>query len=308
MSIHHDHSGFSGPRLGLGHDSGWSHLAGGSDSSPGDSMGLDFDQIADDAVREVFGRGPVARAVARRPVAAFRATHPVAAWRATHPRLAARRDYLRAGWGSPGWQSGTWYPESVPFEEVPAEDDLSAEVDEFLARDDEEYGEYDPEHWHGRRGGPVVAVEEEYGEYTPAVWHGRRGGPVVAAEEEYGRRGGGRGRGRHPVRRAVRRARHRRRERRERREAGWGSPWAEPIDASRTPLGFDTGMEPEEEPWYPEEEEYEEEYGNDDEVAAPTQQPPSTFRAALETGVGLGIGFMGVALGMQLLARAMSRR
>lgn len=35
-------------------------------------------------------------------------------------------------------------------------------------------------------GGPVLDAEEEYGEYDPQNWHQRRGGPVVAAEEAYG--------------------------------------------------------------------------------------------------------------------------
>lgn len=253
MSFHHDPSGYSGPRLGLGHDSGWSHLAGPSGEGAS-SMGLDFDQIANDAVDEVFGRrGPVARAVAR---------HPVRAFRATHPRLAANRDYLRAGWGAPGWSAESYYPEPAyyyPEEELTEEEDLD---------EDEDFGE-----------------------------------EVLASEEEYGRRGGG-GRGSRPRRPARRAARRQRRQKSERRQAGWGSPSAEPLDASRTPLGFE---EAQEEPYWPEEEYEDEEeiFGNDVRLTAPTQQV-STFRTALETGVGLGIGFMGVALGIQLIAQAVS--
>lgn len=217
-----DLSGISGPRLGLGLDSGWSHLSPPQD----DAMGIDFDKIADEAVDEVFGRRGGG-----------------AVWRARHPVRAARRDYLRGGWGSPGWQASQaqYAPEYAPepqYEEYPEEefveegDDFSEEEgsedfgayiaaygddgeDEYGRRrprarrrarrqirgrrraapsfsapeeleEEEDYGEYDPQHWNQRRGGPVVAAEEAYGQYTPSKWHQRRGGPVVAAEEAYG--------------------------------------------------------------------------------------------------------------------------
>lgn len=218
-----DLSGISGPRLGLGLDSGWSHLSPPQD----DAMGIDFDKIADEAVEEVFGRRGGG-----------------AVWRARHPVRAARRDYLRGGWGSPGWRASqsSYAPEYAPepqYEEYPEEefvdegDDFSEDeegTEDFGAyiasygdddeygrghprarrrarrrirarrrmnysppspapeelEEEEDFGEYDPQHWNQRRGGPVVAAEEAYGQYAPSKWHQRRGGPVVAAEESYG--------------------------------------------------------------------------------------------------------------------------
>lgn len=323
MTTNSDLSGIHGPRLGLGHDSGWGHLSGTQPTHGEDMSGLDFDEIAAQAASEVFGRaGGGGHPFVRGAYAAGRAStrglpgHPYmrAAYRAGRAAGApGYSDYYRAGWGAPGWDAG--YSEGAPVEggsyEDPAIEDqeLAEEAaalsddgeegydggegygdDEEFGRfgrkrrqarrqrrrarrqhrragwgspgwdssqmdasreplgggyeeepepsyifEEEEYAGYDPQHWHGRRGGPVVAQEEaygRYGQYTPGRWHGRRGGPVVAAEESYG----------------------------------------------------------------------------DLPVSAPSQEKPSTFRTSLETGLGVGLGFMGAVAAVTLVARAFSGR
>ncbi len=300
-----DLSGISGPRLGLGHSSGWSHL---SAPTSGDRMsGLDFDKIAAEAASEAFGA---------------RAGHPFvrAAYHAGRVSAGAPafrrpgRDYYRAGWGSPGWQAeaGGGYadPGSEFVEDPAAEEQELAEEAEALADDGggEEYGDeefgifgrkrrrarrqrrrehrrathgapgwsaesmdaeraplgyeeeegfefggYDPSHWHGRRGGPVVVAEEGYGGYDPSHWHGRRGGPVVVAEEGYG--------GYAPAR--------------------WHGRRGGPVVAA------------------------EESYGEGP-VAAPSQK--SSFRNSVETGLGVGLGFLGAVAAVTLVARAFGGR
>jgi len=278
VNPNHDPSGVIGPRLGLGRDSGWSHLSGQNYTNDrgNAAMGLNFDEIAEDAVDEVFGfrgrPGPVRRAV-RRTVA----------------RRAATRDYNRGGWGSPGWQAsqGGGYHESG-FEE---ESFLEEEPEEL--EDEEEYGL------------DFGADDEE--------------------DDEFGRRGGGQGR---PVRRAVSRTIRRRRNRRQQRQS---QSAAQPMDAYRTPLQFNSGSEdepyPEEEPYPYEEEEYggpqfmsaaryggpqfmsAARFGNDFQAPVVVRAPQqTTFRSSLDTGLGFGLGFLGVAIGLNILASALSGR
>lgn len=191
---------------------------------------VDFDEIANDAVEEVFGfRG---RTVA----------HPVHAWRAAHPGRVGRRDYARAGWGSPGWQASQ--------------------------------GAYDPYYEDG--------LEEESDE-------------VLEAEEDFG--GDEFGRARHPARRARRH--HRRKEHRQQRRQSNQESDSPLANASREPLDFD------EDRWLPDED-----FGQDSAGLPQTQLVPvprqSNFRSALDTGLGFGLGFLGVAFGFQVIVSALS--
>lgn len=304
-----DLSGLSGPRLGFGMESGWSHLSGST--FPEESMSIDFDRIAEAAVDEQFGfrRGGAVR-------------HPV---RAAVNRRSARRDYIRGGWGSPGWraaQAGGYDPsyEDPVSEEYPEEEYDDEEVDPeemteeeygacFSDADDEEFGRRHPIRAHHRRrtkrrarrqnrrqrmspvssGGYEEPIEpdisndpyflddeevEDFGEYQPSRWHQRRGGPVVAAEESYGKY--------QPSR--------------------WYQRRGGPVVAAEESYG-----EYQPSTWHQRRGgpvvAAEEAYGGD--LPVPGQ---STFRHSLDTGLGFGLGFLGVAVGLNILASALGGR
>lgn len=291
-----DLSGLSGPRLGFGMDSGWSHLSGSTLTSTEDSMPIDFDKIAEDAVDEQFGF--------RRGGGSFAARHPV---RAAH-RRSIRRDYARGGWGSPAWQAAQaagGYME--PVYEEPAYEEYPEE--------EPDYEEMDPEEM----------TEEEYGAYLAAYGEDE--------DDEFGRR--------HPARARRHRTqrRSRRQTRRQRASASASSPsggYEEPIEpgVSNDPYFLDEEEEDFGEyrpsrwhqrrggPVVANEVAYgkyqpsrwnqrrggpvvaaEEAYGND--LPVPSQ---STFRQSLDTGLGFGLGFLGVAVGLNILASAFGSR
>lgn len=313
-----DLSGLSGPRLGFGMDSGWSHLSGSTLPSTEDSMPLNFDKIAEEAVDEQFGfrRGGGGRVWAAR--------HPVRA-----ANRAARRDYARGGWGSPGWQAaqaagGYMEPayeepayeespeEEYDYEEMDPEEMTEEEYGAYLAAygedEDEEFGRRHPVRARRRRAqrrarkqtrrqqraAPSSGAyeepaessitddpyfldeeeEEEFGEYQPSRWHQRRGGPVVAAEEAYG----------------------------EYQPSRWHQRRGGPVVAAEEAYGQYQPSRWNQRRGGPVVA-AEEAYGND--LPIPRQ---STFRQSLDTGLGFGLGFLGVAVGLNILASAFGGR
>jgi hypothetical protein len=296
-----------GARLGLSHDSGWSHL---SHVPERDAQELQenqpmygLDQIASAAVEateeEMYG--------ARRPVVrqAYRAG------KRAHARRAARRDYVRGGWGSPGWQAqqGMAFDTGAsllePYEdEGTGSDMLDEEIDAVLSESDDdgyddEYGLFDD-----FGGDDELELEED------------------EAEDEFGRWGRGRGRGRgrrprRPARRAFRRGlRAARRQHRRRQQPRRRIPMIPAQPSFRQPYPMATSAAYEEGPGYSEDElamqAYEEglppamrsSYGQLP-VAAPQHHQAPVFTDSLKTGLGVGLGFLGAMLGVSLLSKAM---
>ncbi len=297
---------YYGRRMGLAHDSGWSNLSSGNGEShlavptPGSAPMYGMETIANATADEMFGgrRGrPVRRAV-----------------RATRPRRVARRqrrrerrqerEYERAGWGSPGWQAaqeGEGYMAAgydtgaellEPYDEDGAGTDmLDAEIEALLAEPEE--GEYDEyglfDEYYGEED---EDEDDEFGLHPFDEF-----GLDDDEEDEYGRRGRGR-RGRRGRKKAFKagmkigRRRRRRRRRKRREEEEEEAPSYERIPMLPTALGQQIPMQ----------REFPVAYG-----AAGVAPPPSqgTFGESFKTGLGVGLGFMGVVVGVSLLARGM---
>lgn len=330
-----------GRALGLAHDSGWSHLShdnGENPSSPGSSSMYGLEKIANATADEMFGarrgggrgggsrgRGRATRrAVRPRVRRAFKAGRALG--RAQGAGLGGGYDEMLGSWA---WQQGLvpgqdWGAEELmePYEATEGSDMLDAEVDALLAEDDED--------------GAAEGYEDYYGLYDEFM--GADDDEDDDDDEEFGRRGrGGRGRGGRGGRSRSRgrgssrgrsrgrgrsQQRQQRQQRRQRRRKIAGAIMQQRQQQMLPP----PPPPPEEDFFYEEEEEfvpyaeaapmdpefhrresyqispsaYQDAYGN---VAPPPQE--GTFTHSLKVGVGLGVGFLGVALGFSLLSRGL---
>lgn len=321
-----------GQDLGLAHDSGWAHLSHGQGESPlsqpQEQFGLE--RIAEATADEMFGR--------RGRRASFRAG--MAVGRRQQRRFNRRQqrwgspgvsEYERAGWGSAAWQAGMVPGQEYapggpsvpmgPMEDPYAMDQSDMEADALLAEMDQEDSmmQQDYDSGYGPEYGPEYGADEEDDEYgedeDEDFGEDDEDFGEDDEEDEFGYWGRGRGRGMRPMRQArrrfrrrapIRRARRqRRRMRRARSQQGQMAPYPERRLISGPAVAKPMQQLPPR-PWEEQQQMMPMQPGYPIYGAAPVAQPPQddgAFSHSLKVGLGLGLGFMGVALGVSLLAR-----